>query len=142
MKHRCATAKHRVKIVNFADRTRHQQLFLEPEVETNEYYLNGFSSSLPIDHRSELYGQSPHCEMLQLYRPGYAISEYDFFDPRDLHHTLESSWSLVLPSWSGQRHHRLRRSGQGLLAGINAALALQGNPARPKTRRSLHRRPH
>ena len=77
------------KIVRFADRTRHQ-LFLEPEGRnTNEYYLNGFSSSLPEDIQVEAIHLIPGLEHVEIYRPGYAI-EYDYFDPTQLHYTLES----------------------------------------------------
>ena len=77
------------KIVTFAEKTQHQ-LFLEPEGErTNEYYINGFSSSLPLEVQLEALRQIPALRDVRLYRPGYAI-EYDFFDPTQLHHTLES----------------------------------------------------
>ena len=77
------------KIVTFADKEEHQ-LFLEPEGETTqEYYLNGFSSSLPIDIQFRALETIPALKDVQLYRPGYAI-EYDFFDPTQLHHTLET----------------------------------------------------
>ena len=77
------------KIVTFADKTEHQ-LFLEPEGETtNEYYLNGFSSSLPVDIQLKALETVQGLENVRVYRPGYAI-EYDFFDPTQLHHTLES----------------------------------------------------
>ena len=114
------------KIVNFADRTRHQ-LFLEPEgEETNEYYLNGFSSSLPIDTQIRALQTIPALRDVQLYRPGYAI-EYDFFDPRDLHHTLESKLvpGLYLAGQVNGTTGYEEAAGQGILAGINAALALQ-----------------
>lgn len=114
------------KIVNFADRTRHQ-LFLEPEgEETNEYYLNGFSSSLPIETQIRALQTIPALRHVQLYRPGYAI-EYDFFDPRDLHHTLESKLipGLYLAGQVNGTTGYEEAAGQGLLAGINAALAWQ-----------------
>ena len=77
------------KIVTFADKTEHQ-LFLEPEGETTqEYYLNGFSSSLPIDIQIAAMQKVPALRDVQIYRPGYAI-EYDFFDPTQLNHTLET----------------------------------------------------
>ncbi|MDE6170768.1 MAG: tRNA uridine-5-carboxymethylaminomethyl(34) synthesis enzyme MnmG, partial [Duncaniella sp.] len=77
------------KIVTFADKEEHQ-LFLEPEGETTtEYYLNGFSSSLPVNIQFEALATIPALSEVQLYRPGYAI-EYDFFDPTQLHHTLET----------------------------------------------------
>ena len=77
------------KIVTFADKSEHQ-LFLEPEGEsTTEYYLNGFSSSLPINIQFEALATIPALRDVMLFRPGYAI-EYDFFDPTQLHHTLET----------------------------------------------------
>ena len=103
------------------------QLFLEPEgEETNEYYLNGFSSSLPIDTQIRALQTIPALRDVQLYRPGYAI-EYDFFDPRDLHHTLESKLvpGLYLAGQVNGTTGYEEAAGQGLLAGINAALALQ-----------------
>ena len=115
------------KIVNFADRTRHQ-LFLEPEgEETNEYYLNGFSSSLPIDVQIKALQAIPALRGVQLYRPGYAI-EYDFFDPRDLRHTLESKLlpGLYLAGQVNGTTGYEEAAGQGLMAGINAALAWRG----------------
>ena len=77
------------KLVTFADKEQHQ-LFLEPEgTSTQEYYLNGFSSSLPVDAQVEALRLIPAFRDLQIYRPGYAI-EYDFFDPTQLYHSLES----------------------------------------------------
>lgn len=115
------------KIVTFADRTRHQ-LFLEPEgEETNEYYLNGFSSSLPIDVQIRALQEIPALRHVQLYRPGYAI-EYDFFDPRDLQHTLESRHvsGLYLAGQVNGTTGYEEAAGQGIMAGINAALSMQG----------------
>ncbi|MDE5727597.1 MAG: tRNA uridine-5-carboxymethylaminomethyl(34) synthesis enzyme MnmG [Duncaniella sp.] len=115
------------KIVTFADKQEHQ-LFLEPEGETTtEYYLNGFSSSLPIAIQFEALQTIPALRNVQLYRPGYAI-EYDFFDPTQLHHTLESK---LLPGlyMAGQVNGTTgyeEAAGQGLMAGINAALAVRG----------------
>lgn len=114
------------KIVTFADKEEHQ-LFLEPEGETTaEYYLNGFSSSLPIAIQFEALQTIPALRNVQLYRPGYAI-EYDFFDPTQLHHTLESK---LLPGlyMAGQVNGTTgyeEAAGQGLMAGINAALAVR-----------------
>ena len=77
------------KIVTFADKPQHQ-LFLEPEGErTNEYYINGFSSSLPLEVQLKALRQIPELRDVKIYRPGYAI-EYDFFDPTQLHHTLRA----------------------------------------------------
>lgn len=115
------------KIVTFADRTQHQ-LFLEPEgEETQEYYLNGFSSSMPLDIQVEALRTVPGLENAQLYRAGYAI-EYDFFDPTQLHPTLESK---VVPGLylAGQVNGTTgyeEAAGQGLVAGANAALAKSG----------------
>ena len=77
------------KIVKFADRDRHQ-IFLEPEgLDTDEVYLNGMSTSMPIDVQAAVLASIPGLDRAEIIRPGYAI-EYDFFDPRDLKHTLET----------------------------------------------------
>lgn len=115
------------KIVTFADKTEHQ-LFLEPEgEETQEFYLNGFSSSLPLDVQMRALATIPGLENVQVYRPGYAI-EYDFFDPTQLRHTLESK---VLPGLflAGQVNGTTgyeEAAGQGLVAGINAHRSHKG----------------
>lgn len=117
------------KIVTFADKDQHQ-LFLEPEGEdTNEYYINGFSSSLPLEVQLEALRAIPQLRNVKIYRPGYAI-EYDFFDPTQLHHTLESK---VVPGLflAGQVNGTTgyeEAAGQGLIAGINAHQALRGLP--------------
>ncbi|MDE5983006.1 MAG: tRNA uridine-5-carboxymethylaminomethyl(34) synthesis enzyme MnmG [Duncaniella sp.] len=115
------------KIVTFADKEEHQ-LFLEPEGETTqEYYLNGFSSSLPIDIQFRALETIPALKDVQLYRPGYAI-EYDFFDPTQLHHTLETKRVAGL-YFAGQVNGTTgyeEAAGQGLVAGINAALSVMG----------------
>ena len=112
------------KIVTFADKDSHQ-LFLEPEGETtNEYYLNGFSSSLPINIQLEALRTIPALADVQIYRPGYAI-EYDFFDPTQLHHTLETKPVANL-FFAGQINGTTgyeEAAGQGLVAGANAAFA-------------------
>ncbi|WP_304612231.1 tRNA uridine-5-carboxymethylaminomethyl(34) synthesis enzyme MnmG [Paramuribaculum intestinale] len=109
------------KIVTFADKNEHQ-LFLEPEGETTtEYYLNGFSSSLPMDIQLEALKTIPAFADVQIYRPGYAI-EYDFFDPTQLRHTLESRVidSLFLAGQVNGTTGYEEAAGQGLIAGINA----------------------
>ncbi|MDE5915317.1 MAG: tRNA uridine-5-carboxymethylaminomethyl(34) synthesis enzyme MnmG, partial [Duncaniella sp.] len=115
------------KIVTFADKNEHQ-LFLEPEGEvTNEYYLNGFSSSLPVDIQIRALETVPALKNVQIYRPGYAI-EYDFFDPTQLYHTLETKLISGL-YFAGQVNGTTgyeEAAGQGLVAGINAALKVKG----------------
>lgn len=115
------------KIVTFADKTQHQ-LFLEPEGETTqEFYLNGFSSSLPIDVQLAALKTIPGLEDAQIYRPGYAI-EYDFFDPTQLKHTLESKKIKNL-FFAGQVNGTTgyeEAAGQGMIAGINAHINCHG----------------
>lgn len=115
------------KIVTFPDRDHHP-LFLEPEgLETNELYLNGFSSSLPMDIQIEALKRIPCFRDVRVYRPGYAI-EYDFFDPTQLHHTLETKKIDGL-YFAGQVNGTTgyeEAAGQGLVAGINAALKCGG----------------
>lgn len=115
------------KIVTFADKNEHQ-LFLEPEGQTTqEYYLNGFSSSLPIDIQVEALKTIPALRNVRIYRPGYAI-EYDFFDPTQLTATLETK-PIVGLFFAGQINGTTgyeEAAGQGLIAGINAALSVQG----------------
>ena len=115
------------KIVTFAEKTQHQ-LFLEPEGEdTQEFYLNGFSSSLPLDVQISALQRIPALRDVQIYRPGYAI-EYDFFDPTQLTHTLETK---LVPNlfFAGQVNGTTgyeEAAGQGLVAGINAHLKING----------------
>ena len=109
------------KIVTFADKTSHQ-LFIEPEgADTHEMYLNGFSSSLPWDIQIEALHQIPALRDVQAYRPGYAI-EYDFFDPTQLTHTLESKLvkNLFLAGQVNGTTGYEEAAGQGIIAGINA----------------------
>ncbi len=118
------------KIVTFADKTEHQ-LFIEPESESgNEYYLNGFSSSLPMDIQIRALKTIPAFENVQIYRPGYAI-EYDFFDPTQLHHTLESRvvGALFLAGQVNGTTGYEEAAGQGIVAGINAHQSVHGLPA-------------
>lgn len=113
------------KIVRFADRDRHQ-LFLEPEGrDTAEYYLNGFSSSLPEEVQVKAMHLIPGLEKAEIYRPGYAI-EYDFFDPTQLHYTLESKviGDLYLAGQVNGTTGYEEAACQGLMAGINAHLQL------------------
>ena len=115
------------KIVTFPDRDTHP-LFLEPEgLDTNELYLNGFSSSLPMEIQLEALKKMPCFRDIVVYRPGYAI-EYDFFDPTQLKHTLESKIVEGL-FFAGQVNGTTgyeEAAGQGIIAGINAALKCSG----------------
>ena len=115
------------KIVTFADKDAHQ-LFLEPEgVDSNEYYVNGFSSSLPMDIQFRALKTVPGLENVVLYRPGYAI-EYDFFLPTQLKHTLETK-VLDHLFFAGQINGTTgyeEAAGQGIIAGINAHLRAHG----------------
>jgi tRNA uridine 5-carboxymethylaminomethyl modification enzyme len=115
------------KVVKFADKDRHQ-LFLEPEGQnTNEVYLNGFSTSLPSDLQLELLRMIDGFDGVQIIRPGYAI-EYDFIDPRELCSTMASSRmeGLFLAGQINGTTGYEEAACQGLLAGINAAFGMQG----------------
>lgn len=120
------------KIVTFADKTEHH-LFLEPEgLESHEFYLNGFSSSLPMDIQIEALETIPALRHVQIFRPGYAI-EYDFFDPTQLRHTLETRLVRNL-FFAGQVNGTTgyeEAAGQGLVAGVNAALNVLGRGDEP-----------
>ncbi|MBQ0094724.1 MAG: tRNA uridine-5-carboxymethylaminomethyl(34) synthesis enzyme MnmG [Bacteroidetes bacterium] len=115
------------KLVTFPDRSQHQ-LFLEPEgEETNEMYLNGFSSSMPMDIQIRALKEIPAFRDLVIYRPGYAI-EYDYFDPTQLKHTLESkviSGLFMAGQVNGTTGYE-EAGGQGILAGMNAHLSCHG----------------
>ena len=115
------------KLVTFSERTEHQ-LFLEPEgSSTRELYLNGFSSSLPIDAQIEALKLIPAFRNLQIYRPGYAI-EYDYFDPTQLRHSLESKIvdGLFMAGQVNGTTGYEEAAGQGLVAGVNAARKIAG----------------
>lgn len=118
------------KLRTFADKEQHQ-LFLEPEGRsTNEYYLNGFSSSLPWEVQWKALHQIRGFENLHIYRPGYAI-EYDYFPPTQLHHSLETKRVAGL-YFAGQVNGTTgyeEAAAQGLMAGINAHRALAGEEA-------------
>ena len=115
------------KLMTFPDKEQHP-LFLEPEGETtNEMYLNGFSSSMPMEVQIEALKKIPALRDVKVYRPGYAI-EYDFFDPTQLNHSLESKIVDGL-FFAGQVNGTTgyeEAGGQGMMAGINAALKCSG----------------
>ncbi len=115
------------KLRTFSEKTEHQ-LFLEPEGrETNEYYLNGFSSSLPWEVQVAALQKIKGLEHVQIYRPGYAI-EYDYFPPTQLYHTLETKLVKGL-YFAGQVNGTTgyeEAGSQGLMAGINAVMKLRG----------------
>jgi tRNA uridine 5-carboxymethylaminomethyl modification enzyme len=114
------------KIVTFKDKTGHQ-LFIEPEGwETNEYYVNGFSSSLPLEVQIKALRKVPGLENVDIYRPGYAI-EYDFFQPTQLKHTLETK-AIGNLFFAGQINGTTgyeEAAAQGIMAGINAVLKIR-----------------
>lgn len=116
------------KLVTFPDRDQHP-LFIEPEGEdTNEIYLNGFSSSMPIETQLRALHEIPALREAKIYRPGYAI-EYDYFDPTQLNHSLESKVIEGL-YFAGQVNGTTgyeEAGGQGLVAGVNAALKCAGS---------------
>jgi tRNA uridine 5-carboxymethylaminomethyl modification enzyme len=118
------------KVVRFSDKTSHQ-VFVEPEgLNTTELYPNGISTSLPYDVQAAFIATMPGFESARIIRPGYAI-EYDYFDPRDLRSTLETRFIKGL-YFAGQINGTTgyeEAGAQGLLAGINAALAVAKKPA-------------
>jgi tRNA uridine 5-carboxymethylaminomethyl modification enzyme len=118
------------KLVTFSERDRHQ-LFLEPEGwNTNEYYINGFSSSLPLEIQYRALRKIRGLENVVIFRPGYAI-EYDFYQPTQLEHSLESK-NIENLFFAGQINGTTgyeEAAAQGLMAGINAVLKIAGKPA-------------
>ena len=117
------------KIVKFADKERHQ-IFLEPEgIETDEIYVNGFSTSLPFEVQIEMVRSIIGCENAEIMRPAYAV-EYDFASPNQLHHSLETKVcrNLYLAGQINGTSGYEEAAAQGLIAGINAARRVQNLP--------------